>query len=267
MKKPLISIVIPTKNSEKTLEKCLESIKEQTYQNYELIIVDAFSSDRTMEIASNYTDKIFRSGAKMAGARNEGFSRAEGMIFLSLDSDMIVEKNVLEEIVKKIDDYGGLILPEAGYGDTFISKCKDLEKRCYMGEESIESVRALTCEAFVSMKGYDADLLFGEDRDLHLRLKQNYSIGRIKPKVLHNTQHITLLYDLKKAYTYGNSLPAYLAKKHPKSLRYRMLALIRSFAKAGKEPLYAAGLIFIKIMEYTAGSTGFLVAKMGWKND
>ena len=54
----LISIVIPTKNSADTLTLCLESIKKQTYPNYELIIVDGFSSDKTIDIARKYGTKI-----------------------------------------------------------------------------------------------------------------------------------------------------------------------------------------------------------------
>jgi len=46
--KPLVSVVIPTYNSEKTLKKCLESIKRQTYKNIEIIVVDKFSKDRTV---------------------------------------------------------------------------------------------------------------------------------------------------------------------------------------------------------------------------
>jgi len=49
---PLVSVVIPTYNSEKTLAKCLESIKNQTYKNTESVIVDNFSTDKTTEIKS-----------------------------------------------------------------------------------------------------------------------------------------------------------------------------------------------------------------------
>ncbi|MFH7873662.1 MAG: glycosyltransferase, partial [Candidatus Aenigmatarchaeota archaeon] len=49
--KPLVSIIIPTYNSEKTLAKCLESIKNQSYKNIEIIVVDRFSKDKTAEIA------------------------------------------------------------------------------------------------------------------------------------------------------------------------------------------------------------------------
>ena len=80
----LLSIVIPTKNSERTLRECLESIKRQSYKNYEIIIVDGYSRDRTEEIARQYTDKFYSSTAVTPGARNIGFSRAKGDVFFSI---------------------------------------------------------------------------------------------------------------------------------------------------------------------------------------
>jgi len=51
MNKPLVSVIIPTFNSGGTLGKCLRSIRNQTYGNVEIIVVDKFSTDKTKEIA------------------------------------------------------------------------------------------------------------------------------------------------------------------------------------------------------------------------
>ena len=58
---PLVSIIIPTYNSEKTLPLCLESIKRQTYKNIEVIVLDNFSIDRTVDIAKRYV-KVHKNG-------------------------------------------------------------------------------------------------------------------------------------------------------------------------------------------------------------
>ena len=57
MENPLVSVIIPTYNSSRTLEKCLESIKNQTYKNIEIIVVDNNSTDNTKEIAKKFADK------------------------------------------------------------------------------------------------------------------------------------------------------------------------------------------------------------------
>ncbi len=59
MENPLVSVIIPTYNSSRTLEKCLESIKNQTYKNVEIIVVDNNSTDNTKEIAKKYTGKAY----------------------------------------------------------------------------------------------------------------------------------------------------------------------------------------------------------------
>jgi glycosyltransferase involved in cell wall biosynthesis len=265
MKEPMISIVIPTKNSERTLEACLDSIKTQTYQNYELIIVDGFSKDKTRAIAERHTDEIFTSPESLPAARNLGFSKAKGDLFISIDSDMVLEKDVLEEIAGGMSGHGGLIIPEIGYGSDFISKCKDLEKRCYVGDEIIEAARAFSRDAFFAVNGYDPNLLFGEDWDIHLRIKKRFCVGRIKAKVMHNAMNLSLTSNIKKAYRYGKTLPRYLAKNHSQSKKWLTLKrnfFFRHFAKLRREPIYALGLLFIKSMEYVTGFAGFLVAKI-----
>jgi glycosyltransferase involved in cell wall biosynthesis len=62
MSSPLVSVIIPTRNSGTTLANCLQSVKDQTYPNIELIVVDNFSTDNTQEIARTYTDHVYERG-------------------------------------------------------------------------------------------------------------------------------------------------------------------------------------------------------------
>ena len=68
----IVSVVIPTYNSEKTLEKCLKSIGKQTYGNIEIIAVDEFSEDETVEIAKSYGAKIIQDYGERTRAKNIG---------------------------------------------------------------------------------------------------------------------------------------------------------------------------------------------------
>ena len=69
---PSVSVIVPTKNSERTIERCLKSIKEQNYKNIELIVVDNYSEDKTFEIANKYADKIIKKGPERSVQRNYG---------------------------------------------------------------------------------------------------------------------------------------------------------------------------------------------------
>ena len=59
---PLVSVIIPTKNSERTIRPCLESVCAQTYTNFEIVVVDNFSSDLTVRIAKEYADLVLLAG-------------------------------------------------------------------------------------------------------------------------------------------------------------------------------------------------------------
>lgn len=92
MKKLKISIVTPTYNSEEYLEKCILSIKNQKYDNYEHIIVDGGSTDGTLDIVKRYEGTypmkwISEPDEGMYDAINKGFSMASGDIYAWLNSD------------------------------------------------------------------------------------------------------------------------------------------------------------------------------------
>lgn len=106
------SIIIPNYNSEKWIEKLLDSICEQTYTDYEVIVVDDMSEDNSVEIVENYGDK-FEGGFKLiqqgkkrwnGGSRNVGVEHAEGEYILFVDcDDWFTDKYCLEEIARIID--------------------------------------------------------------------------------------------------------------------------------------------------------------------
>src|ERR1700682_5696410 len=119
---PGVSIVVPTYNSAQLIEACLASVRAQTFDGIELIVVDGFSTDRTMDLARAFTDRIYRHGPdqttrRVFGApeqRNYGASLARGDYIYYLDVDMILPPPLIQECVDtaKRSDYQGLIVPE-----------------------------------------------------------------------------------------------------------------------------------------------------------
>lgn len=99
------SIIIPTYNSEKVISICLESIKNQTFNDYEILVMDGFSSDRTIEIASSFAieDKrikwVSEKDSGVYDAMNKGIKMAKGewIYFLGAD-DYLVDENVLAQV-------------------------------------------------------------------------------------------------------------------------------------------------------------------------
>ena len=107
MQRPLISVVIPTYNSENFIIKTLETVFSQTYNNYEVIVSDDGSSDNTVEVVKEVFDKyghregkiLINSHEGAAAARNRGIEAANGDWISFLDSDDLWNHNKLERVV------------------------------------------------------------------------------------------------------------------------------------------------------------------------
>ena len=100
---PLVSVIIPTRNSEKFLEMTIKSIINQNYKKIELIIVDGLSSDGTHEIIERYRKYVniyvCEKDNSMYEAVNKGMRLASGNIFCYINSDDLLEKDAIEKIV------------------------------------------------------------------------------------------------------------------------------------------------------------------------
>ena len=124
----MLSIIIPALNEEKYLPLLLKEIKKQNFaDDLEIIVADAGSEDKTVEIAKNYGCKIVQGGLPAKG-RNEGAKIAQGDIFLFMDADNIYLpenflKNLLKEFEKrKLDIASFPIYPNGNGFDKFAYK-------------------------------------------------------------------------------------------------------------------------------------------------
>ncbi|MBU1252502.1 MAG: glycosyltransferase family 2 protein [Nanoarchaeota archaeon] len=115
VKSPLVSVNIPTFNSEKTLGKTIESVKSQTYPEIEILIVDSHSKDKTLEIAKQHECKIVMCKGGLLEARMMGAEESKGEYVLFLDSDQILEPETIGKCVEAIKDKDYLWLYERAY--------------------------------------------------------------------------------------------------------------------------------------------------------
>lgn len=102
---PLVSINIATYNSEKTLVKCLDSVKNQAYKNIEIIAMDSYSKDKTVDIAKSYGAKIVFAPT-LASARKQGAQASQGDYVFILDSDQILDPDVIAKCVNACESEG-----------------------------------------------------------------------------------------------------------------------------------------------------------------
>lgn len=110
VEKSLISIIIPVYNSEKYLERCIESLVSQTYKNIEIILVDDGSGDNSPTICDKYQKKdsrikvIHKRNAGPSLARKDGIKIARGEYFYFIDSDDYIDQGAFQILVKIIEN-------------------------------------------------------------------------------------------------------------------------------------------------------------------
>lgn len=107
--KPEISIIVPVYNVEKYLSRCIESILKQTYQDYELIIINDGSPDNCDKIIEEYAQQdsrivtICQDNQGLSAARNAGIAIAQGNYYMFVDSDDIIYPNCLSKLVMALE--------------------------------------------------------------------------------------------------------------------------------------------------------------------
>jgi glycosyltransferase involved in cell wall biosynthesis len=102
---PRISIVMPVYNSERLLGECLAAVNASTFRDYEVIVVDDSSTDRSREIATAHGARVVPSGGRLGPgrARNKGVEHARGDIVFFIDSDVVIRPDTLGRLVSAFD--------------------------------------------------------------------------------------------------------------------------------------------------------------------
>lgn len=128
----LISVIVPVYNVEKYLPRCIESILRQTYQNFELLLIDDGSPDRAGKICDSYAKKdarirvVHKENAGVSSARNKGLDLAKGEYIAFIDSDDWVREDYLEKLLAPMLKYdvqmvvGGTELRDIDFKKTYM---------------------------------------------------------------------------------------------------------------------------------------------------
>lgn len=174
----ILSIIIPTYNEEDYLPVLLESIKEQDFDDYEVIVADANSTDRTREIAEEYGCVVVEGGLPAVG-RNNGANVAKGEILIFLDSDLKLTEHYLRDVLYefKMEHLGIAISQMQPLSDKVQDKIfHEFANYFMIGAEKIKPHGA-GCYGIIAKKelhdrcgGFDESLTFGEDTDYIERL-------------------------------------------------------------------------------------------------
>jgi glycosyltransferase involved in cell wall biosynthesis len=209
VKTPTVSVVIATYNRARLLKETIESVLKQTFQDFELIVVDDGSTDDTEKVLKSYGDRLryFREENRgPSAARNLGIYHASASWISIQDSDDICAPNHLKTLfgfVEKNPDYGmvfanGSYLDDPGpNGKTIIPR----EKSKRLAEKGVEltdlfstsivrlQAALLSKEAFLSIGGLDETLRICMDLDLGFRFFMRFPVAYIDEVVFFYRRH------------------------------------------------------------------------------
>ncbi len=214
--KPLVSIVITTKNEEKNIGNCLESIKKQIYpkDKVEIVVVDNNSGDKTKEIAKKYTKLVFNKGPERSAQRNFGLNKASGEYLLYLDADMTLSKDVIRKCVEKVrrdPNIISLYISEIVTGSNFWSRVRRFERSFY-DATVIDCVRFIKATDFHAVGGFDTSMTGPEDWDFDKKIRLRGKVDLIREPIYHNEAEFNLKKYLTKKSYYARSFGTYIKK-------------------------------------------------------
>lgn len=260
MNKPKVSVVITTKNEQEHISNCLISIKQQSYKNIEILVIDNNSEDKTKEIAKRYTKNIFNLGPERSSQRNAGVQKAKGEYIIYLDADMRLEPELIEKAMKQIqaESADALYISEVVMGTSLLSKIRRHERGFY-DSTVIDCARIIEREAFLKVKGFDLSLTGPEDFDLQKKLKhKGYKSSLLKNSWLnHDESNINLKDYLNKKSYYSNSFDKYKEKwgaddpdiKKQLGFYYRFIGVFTEQGKWKKllaHPILTIGMYYLR---------------------
>ncbi|HVP16422.1 MAG TPA: glycosyltransferase family 2 protein [candidate division Zixibacteria bacterium] len=268
-----VSIIIPTFNAGETITRCLRSIRNQSYPRVEVIVVDNFSNDTTIDVARAFGAKVLQQKSNPASARNTGIVNSEGKYVFFVDSDQVLSRGVVEECVTEceVENAGMVRVPELFIGEGFWGSCSAEWKNYYgkverryraHGKILSGEPRFFVKEQLIRVGMFDASLLWGEDYDLYQRLKERNVKEVSCQSILYHIEPASVKRIVTRNLRYGESMPTFMhhsdKQVFSRVVRHSLLAWGESLSELPEKPDIAFGCTVLLGMKAFAMIAGLL---------
>ncbi|WVH09078.1 MAG: hypothetical protein EoVTN8_399 [Fluviibacter phosphoraccumulans EoVTN8] len=269
----LISVIVTTYKSDRTLTKCLKSIADQSYKNFEIIVVDSSPTENDHQIAMDFNCRYVRVPFKeRSEKRNYGVKTASGDWVAIIDSDMILNSNVLDLAFSMISNakYKALCVPEKSIGMGYVARLKSIERDCYINVDWMQAARFFERKIFLDFGGYDPTNVGSEDYTLPRNIEYRYgpdSIGTIPSIITQDEGDLKLTGLLKKKLYYSKAFVNYSSNDETeksfkkKSSFYNRIMLYIESPIARSRPDLLIAMILLKFAEFGSMFVGFIYYK------
>lgn len=238
---PEISVIIPCYNVEKYLAECLDSVLEQSFEDFEAICVNDGSTDKTGDILAQYANKdkrikvITQENQGVVYSRNRAIEEAKGIYIFPLDGDDVIEPSCLEKLYKVIRlDKGDIISSRVAFlgseqGEMLLKDPNVINMSC---SNCLVNAALFRKSDFIMSGGYDERFCQGlEDYDLWLNMILRHKLR------IYKVPEILFYYRIKNAEESRNRqfnpkhLREELYRKYPQMRWYKMLSKISKIGR------------------------------------
>jgi len=204
---PTVSVIIPTFNRSQYITEALDSVLDQTFTDYEILVIDDGSIDNTKEVLTHYMNKItyiYQENQGVSAARNTGIQHAHGKYIAFLDSDDMWLPIKLEKQVAILDEHSdiALVYTNVGYCDSngeilkFSNKSKLFQSGYIPEKVLLWKVNCGYLQTWLIRKScfdevglLDTSFKMSEDREISVRIALKYKICGLKEPLTIQRQH------------------------------------------------------------------------------
>lgn len=268
---PVISVIIPVFNGEKTIKETIQSVLNQTFTDLEVIVINDGSQDSTLSVVSSIEDprlKVFSyENAGVANSRNRGFSHASGEFISFLDADDLWTPDKLEAQLKALQAH-----PQAAVAYSWVDYIDQSGKFFYAGNHITAngniyeklllhnllengSNPLIHKQAFAKVGSFDQTLSSAADWDMWLRLSARYEFVAVpSSQVLYRVSTHSMSSNALKMETESLQLIEKAFNQAPKSLQHRkkhslsFLYRYLTFNSLGSPPNRQDGLLAARFL-------------------
>ena len=272
---PLVSVIIPSKNSASRLEACLSSIRNQTYQHIEIIAVIPALREDIRDVLQKYATTPVVCICGKNACRNVGAKAAQGTYLLHLDDDMQLDPSLIAECVQLAADRDveAIAIPEIETdGSGLYKSIRRLERQIVFHDDNIEAPRFISAQIYKQVGGINVDLDPIDEGDLKEKLSE-HGIAYVRTQNVIHVSHLSernILLDRWIRFYYRGQKRALFNTLHPCSKQLKPYARIKPYFRNGtillKNPLAGMCLMGVKFIDLCVLNLGQLSTTLSTKN-
>lgn len=259
----MINVIMPVYNGEKYLRQSIESVIQQTYKDWELIIVNDCSTDNSRDIMQSYADADSRirivdnsSNLKLPRSLNAGFREARGEYLTWTSDDNLYKADALEELSGYLDHNPeiGLVYSDMDFVDASLNFIREqcLEPEMLLCADCVGASFMYRREVLDKVGEYDPDMFLVEDYEYWIRISEQYNVGHLNKNLYTYRMHASSLTGTRK-----NDINKQLYRLRKRHMEY----LISNVTGKYKE------MLFLEMLTQNTDDYEFLSAKFWGKNE